>query len=195
MLVKTAQFCTELLEKSKCRLYAFHNLKHTKEVVENVKEISKWQKVSDSLIETIQIAAWFHDTGFSVTYKGHEDASKKIATDFLEKHYFDHEKIEIICNLIEATKMPQNPMNKYEQIICDADLLHISTPNFFYKKLLLRREWEMFCDIKMSDIEWHKTNAKFLETHYFKTDYGKNLLESRKHGNLKKINEILKYYT
>ncbi|WP_459212810.1 HD domain-containing protein [Aquimarina rhabdastrellae] len=194
MIVKTAQYCSELLKKSRCRLYAFHNLNHTREVVENVKEISKWQNISDNHTEMIQIAAWFHDTGFSEVYTGHEEASKKIATRFLEKHKFDQNKIEIICNLIDATKMPQTPKNEYEQILCDADLMHISTPNFFYKKLFLRREWELFCDLKMSDIEWHKTNADFLRTHSFKTDYGKKVLEIRKQDNLKKINEILKYF-
>jgi len=194
MIDKIATYCTALLLNSRCNQYPFHNLIHTRDVVENVKIISKAQGLPKNKSEIIQIAGWFHDTGFSMTYKGHEDASKKIATQFLKGHNFNQETVDEICNLIEATKMTQNPKNDYEDILCDADLLHLSTPFFFYRKQLLRREWEVFCDLKISDLEWYKTNIEFLKSHHYKSDYGKKVLELRKGENIEKIHEILKYY-
>jgi len=78
--------------------------------------------------------------------------------------------------------------------MCDADLYHIATPEFFYKKLLLRREWEVYCDISSSDLEWHQLNLEFLKNHSFHSSYGRNVLKPQKEVNLKKVKEILSFY-
>ncbi len=187
-------FCNKLLTKGYCTELPFHNLEHTKEVVANVMHIGKAMKVSKKDLFILETAAWFHDTGFSNCYKGHEDSSQKIATAFLSKEGMSKRDIKTICSCIEATKMPQNPQSDLAKILCDADLFHIATSQFFYRKLLLRREWEIFCDINSSDLEWHKLNLAFLKNHSFHTTYGCEVLEQKKRENLKKVINILKYY-
>ena len=145
-------------------------------------------------MQLVTVAAWFHDTGFSTCYKGHEYSSQNIATKFLSEHNVSDKSIQIICECIEATKMPQSPKSLLAKVLCDADLMHLSTPEFFYRKLLLRREWEVFCDNSVSDIEWHLLNKKFLEEHNYWTDYGKSILREGKHENLKKVENIISYY-
>lgn len=189
-----AGFCTVLLDKGNCRELPFHNLEHTKEVVANVKLLGKELKVSKKELFLLEVAAWFHDTGFSNCYKDHEDSSQQIAREFLSKQEMSEEDINIVYQCIEATKMPQDPKSELAKILCDADLFHIATPDFFYKKLLLRREWEIFCDIVSTDLEWHKLNLAFLKNHVFCTTYGQEVLEPKKQENLKKVREILEYY-
>jgi hypothetical protein len=90
--------------------------------------------------------------------------------------------------------MPQNPTTILARVLCDADIFHISTPHFYYRKLLLRREWEIYCDKRATDKEWHLLNLDFLTNLHFKTEYGKNILELGKQENIEKVQRILKYY-
>ena len=43
---------------------------------------------------------------------------------------------------IIATTMPQRPKNLVEKVVCDADLIHIGTKEFFRKNDLLKEEIE-----------------------------------------------------
>ncbi|WP_249559759.1 HD domain-containing protein [Cellulophaga sp. 20_2_10] len=194
MSSSVAAYCTDLLTISKCKELPFHNLEHTKEVVQNVKYLCAAMDINHVDTELLIVSAWFHDTGFSKTYKGHEDESKKIATKFLLELGIRNEMIENICLCIDATKMPQNPTTVLAAILCDADFFHISTPHFYYRKLLLRREWEMNCKKRTTDKKWHQLNLDFLKNVHFKTEYGKNALEVGKQENIKKVQRILEYY-
>ena len=79
----------------------------------------------------------------------------------------------------------------YSAVLCDADVFHIGTPDFFFKKLLLRREWNLQGIMKVTDIEWHKLNRKFIHDHHFQTKYGQEVLEAGKRENEKKVAYIL----
>lgn len=195
MIIKNvAEYCTDLLTNSKCNQLPFHNLQHTIEIVQNVKYLCAAMDINEQETDMLIIAAWFHDTGFSVTYKGHEEESKLIATAFLKTQEVNIDFIDKVCNCIDATKMPQCPTSKLAKILCDADLFHISNSHFFYRKLLLRKEWELFCDYKVSDLEWHKLNLDFLKKHHFRTTYGKDTLTSGKQENILKVERILNFY-
>lgn len=188
------QHCTSLLTQGCCSELPFHNLHHTKEVVQNVKYLCAAMDINDEDTQILIVAAWFHDTGFSVTYKGHEDESKRIATAYLKEQNTNQDFIDKVCNCIDATKMPQCPTTPLAEVLCDADIFHISNEHFFYRKLLLRREWEVFCDNKVSDLEWHQLNLEFLRKHHFRSIYGKEILEKGKQENMEKVEQILRYY-
>mgnify|MGYP003632590596 FL=1 len=194
MISNVCEYCTDLLTTSKCKELPFHNLEHTKGVVQNVKYLCAAMDINDQDTEVLLVAAWFHDTGFSKTYKDHEDESKFIATTFLKEQKADKNFIGKVCNCIGATKMPQCPTTKLAEVLCDADIFHISNSHFFYRKLLLRREWELFCDSKVTDLDWHKLNLEFLKKHHFRTVYGKEILEQGKQENINKVERILYYY-
>ena len=194
MIDKVSKYCTDLLMASKCIELPFHNLQHTKEVVQNVKYLCAAMDITQKETEILIIAAWFHDTGFSVTYKDHEEESKLIARRFLDQQGVTRDFIDAVCNCIDATKMPQCPTTELAEVLCDADIFHISNSHFFYRKLLLRREWEVFCNNQVSDLEWHKLNLDFLKNIHFKTEYGKKILEIGKQENICKVKQLLKQY-
>ncbi|OQP60198.1 hypothetical protein A3860_34540 [Niastella vici] len=79
----------------------------------------------------IFIAAWFHDTGylFAGRYE-HEQKGVEIMRELLIKLTRDSELIDEIEDCIMATKMPRNPKNILEEIICDADTYHLGTEHF-----------------------------------------------------------------
>ncbi len=191
MIDRVEKYCTNLLSSPEIIRLPFHNLIHTQEVVQNVKNITTALNINDENRERLIIAAWFHDTGFTKTYKGHEDESKQIATKFLREEQLDEQPIQIIYNCIEATKMPQSPTTQLAEILCDADIFNISNLRFFYHKLLMRREWEVFCDMKVTDKEWHVLNLEFLQNFHFWSSYGINFLEAGKQENVERVKGIL----
>jgi predicted metal-dependent HD superfamily phosphohydrolase len=162
-------------------------------VVSHAKAICDYIGFSKDEAEPVLIAAWFHDTGHSEVYEGHEEASKRLAKEFLEKEGYPKEKIVTVLSCIDATKMPQICIDRYAAVLCDADVFHIGTTDFFFKKLLLRREWNLNGIMKLSDSEWHQLNRNFLHNYHFKTKYGKEVLELGKRENERKVNYILSF--
>lgn len=193
MTSKVEKYCRNILATSSCSRLPFHNLEHTKEVVSNVKIVADYLGLSIEEAEPVVIAAWFHDTGHTEVYQGHEEVSKRLAKEFLEKEGYPQEKLAVVLSCIDATKMPQKPENTYAEILCDADVFHIGTTDFFFKKLLLRREWSLKDIMKVTDIEWHKLNRDFLHNHHFYSKYGKEVLEAGKRENEKKVDYILSF--
>ncbi len=169
----------------------YHNYDHTIQVVNNVIEIGEAENISLENLELLQLAAWFHDTGFVKGFENHEEKSKEILNDYLVGKNFSSEKIEKIGALIDATKMPQNPSNKLEEIICDADLYHLGTDSFTEKSNLLRSEWEQLCNKYLSDVEFLTGNEKFLNEHKFFTDYAFGKLNEQKIANWLKVKKDL----
>jgi predicted metal-dependent HD superfamily phosphohydrolase len=180
-------YCSAILQSDKCNNLPFHNFAHTQEVIENAYLISDAMGIQTEEVDLIVVAACFHDTGFSETYEGHEEVSKRLAAQYMEKVNCTNGEIDFILSCINATKMPQNPHDIYAEILCDADLFHLGTPNFFYRNTLLRKEWEQFRGIVMTDSAWQLHNIAFLEEHEFKTSYGKEILEKGKQENLEKL--------
>ena len=74
---------------------------------------------------------------------------------------------------IETTRLPQTPTTLPASIICDADLSHLGTQDFWLKSKLLRQEINDTHDTKVSKKEWRKINIRFLEGHKYFTDYGR----------------------
>lgn len=170
----------------------YHNFTHTAEVVKVACEIADASGVSPEDLEILQIAAWFHDLGYLEKCEGHEQISKDIAEKFLQKQNFPSEKIERVKSLIEATKLPRQPKNFLEEIICDADLYHLGTNDFEAKGDVLRKELELKGLAEYSDRKWLKHNLKFFEMHKFYTPYAKNRFEIQKNINKNKVEKKLK---
>lgn len=192
ILEKTREYVSGLLEKSIPPYYYFHNLKHTENVAKAALEIGEASGLSTEELEIAQIAAWFHDIGYTVAYKGHEKESIKMAEEFLRKNNYAEEKISEIASCIEATKMPQNPQNLLAQIVCDADLSHLGKKKYFKWSESLRRELSESDIQKKSKQDWLELNIAFLEEHKYFTDYAKQNFNDRKLKNIKETKKLIK---
>lgn len=187
MVAKVSAYVIHLLTHHIPSYFHFHNLSHTKDVVNAVIEIGNTQQLSKDDLEILEIAAWFHDTGYCKAYVGHEEGSKKIASDFLGIEDYPSPKIEAIIKLIEATKYPQKPTNLSEMILCDADLYHLSFKDYHKYEQRLRMEWEEYFNKNYTDKEWAKENCEMLHLHQYFTDFGKSVLQIKKEVNIKKM--------
>lgn len=169
----------------------YHNLEHTKDVVNSAIEIALGEKINPDEMDIIQISAWFHDTGYVEKSDGHEELSAMFASNFLTEENYSSKKIEEIVNCILATKVPQEPKNHFQNIICDADLNHIGRKTFFLRNDKFREEFENHSNRKLTEYEWLTKTIDFVTHHHFFTDYAiKNFL-NQKNENIKILQEQL----
>ena len=194
ILEEASHFVSNLLRSATRSEVCFHRLKHTLSVVEAVKIIGKRECLAEDQMEILLLAAWFHDTGYTQTYEGHEAVSKDIAKVFLTKRGYPEHALEKVLECITATKMPQKPLNLLQEILCDADLYHLSQQDYWKKNQLLKKELVQYFKRKYRDDQWYFQNMNFLSNHTYFTKYGREVLELKKkqhlQENVKKLEEI-----
>lgn len=184
---KTEQYVTGLFHANKKDVLVFHNLQHTRNVVQRTKEIAGHYHLSEEEMLILYIAAWFHDTGhlFAEPSK-HEEMSVELMRNFMLEQKADAPLIEEIGNCIFATKLPRNPTTLLQEIICDADTYHLGTKDFkntnklAYEEIVMRNG-------EMSKPLFNKQTYEFLEGHQFYTAYCKDILDETKQENMKKL--------
>lgn len=179
-------YVTELLEKGLTPDHIYHTLGHTLSVRDASLELAKNYRLDKEDLELLEIAALFHDTGYTKGYPGHEEVSKGIATVFLKNENFPEEKIEKVMDLIEVTKLGAEPKTLLEKIMKDSDF-NTSGGSYLEKSDALRHEWKVFCGNKMNDLEWLKNNLDFWEGHQFYTGEAQALYGEEKRQTLKKL--------
>ncbi len=180
----------KLKHELKPNLY-YHNYKHTLDLCESVEYLGREEGVSDEDIVLLRTAALFHDTGFLWKYDNNEPLGCEFAREILPKYDYNQEQIEKICEMIMATKMPQNPKTKLDKILCDADLFYLGRSDFFITALRLHREWSENSTKKITFKDWYLKQKSFVLSHEYFTESAKRLLNDKKQENLSQIEELL----
>lgn len=180
-----------LEEKLPKNLY-YHNLKHTIDVTTQVEIIGRHEGINDEEMLLLKTAALFHDTGFTRTYKDHEEAGVEIAREYLPKFDYTPEQIDFICNLIMKTKLPPKPVTLLEQIICDADLDYLGRADFIPVSGNLYRELRERGAIEDDIDKWNMMQIKFIEGHQYFTNSAKQMRDVNKNNQLEAIRQLVK---
>jgi uncharacterized membrane-anchored protein YitT (DUF2179 family) len=180
---KAQTFIYEKLEKEIPKSLAYHNIHHTKEVVQNARLIAEAEGINGDELTILLTAALYHDTGFLETYKEHEEVSCSLARESLPGLGYNQEQIEHICRLILTTKIPQKAEEKLAQVLCDADLLYLGTDEYFKQSKKLYKELRNLVIIKSYD-DWIQYQVDFIEGHHFYTSLAKGTYTQKKAQNL-----------
>lgn len=167
----------------------YHDVAHTLGVLNDSIEIAKEEKVNGQDLELLKIAAMYHDTGFLFQYQGHEQASCDLAREELPEFGLAEDEIERICEMIMATKIPQNPKDIFGQILCDADLFYLGTQNYDPIAEGLYKEFQKY-GIVQNEEAWIRLQIGFLESHDYFTDYAREKLTKIKESHLEKLKAI-----
>jgi HD superfamily phosphodiesterase len=186
---KIEEYVTGLFEQMHTPALVFHNLEHTQNVVKHTKEIAGHYKVTEGEMLILFAAAWFHDTGHLFTEPAkHEEMGCEIMKKFMKDYVDDETIIKQVEQCIMATKIPRNPKNLLEEIICDADTYHLGTKDFKENNKRAQEEIKLRTG-EIDPIKFNEETIRMLEKHNFYTDYCKNLLDKRKKKNLKKLQD------
>ncbi|MEP6584667.1 MAG: YitT family protein [Ginsengibacter sp.] len=183
---KAYSFLINKLESELPEYLAYHDVNHTKEVVENVQHLAASENITEPELTILKTAALFHESGMLETYKGHEEISCQMAEKWLPQFEYSKDEIAQIASLIMATRMPQSPKNKLQKIICDADLYYLGTDSYMKKSDKLYKELHEVGIVKDRN-QWKDIEAEFLTAqHYFTESAAQQL-----NGKLKKNKEEL----
>jgi predicted metal-dependent HD superfamily phosphohydrolase len=165
----------------------YHNLSHTEHVVKHAVELANHYQLSDSDFFIVMAASWFHDVGYLQSWESHEAKGAESAADFLRGLGVEQKVIDAVKGCILATRMPQNPQNLLQQIVCDSDLYHLGSADFKDRNRLMRKETENHLGKKIDKDMWRLGTIKLLETHHYHTDYCINKLSVKKQKNLEAL--------
>ncbi len=182
-----------LLSPSSTDRMHFHNYFHAANVVKWVGILCDESGVDQHYEQLLKIAAWCHDLGIIIDYQNHENESISISRNILSEEGVSEEDIKFIVSCINATRMPQKPNNCYEEILCDADLAHLGSPDYLSWSKKLRLEWEQVLGLKFTDCEWVKLNIEFFAQHSYHSKVGQRHLENQKIENQKKLLNLVTF--
>lgn len=162
------QHILKLLSEFLPETLTYHNIHHTLGVCSAVERIGKQENVEGEQIDLLKTAALFHDAGFIKRYDNNEEIGVEIAREVLPQYGYSKKQIEVVARLIMATKIPQQPNDLLEQIMCDADLDYLGRNDFHDIADSLCQELLTLGKIT-SKRQWDEIQIKFLEKHKYFT--------------------------
>lgn len=179
----------EPIEKTR---YYYHNVYHALDVFKSVAAYGISVNIDNDDLVLLKTAAIFHDIGIITSYENHEEASVNVIKKVLPGFGFNDVQIEKISQLIMATKMPTNPKNELEKLICDADLDYLGREDYLEISDRLRHEWEIIRKIKLAEEHWLDYQLSYLVTHKYYSQAAQTLRNTGKSLNIIKMEELLK---
>src|SRR5215216_1587882 len=91
---KANDYVTSLFERVYNPNLIFHNLWHTKTVVERTQEIAGHYHLNERDMMVLYVSAWFHDTGYLfVDARQHEEKSIELMKEFIKDYTTEDELI------------------------------------------------------------------------------------------------------
>ncbi|HLG34508.1 MAG TPA: HD domain-containing protein [Bacteroidia bacterium] len=188
---QTKIYILDKLESGIPKTYYYHSVGHVLDVLAAAEMIGEREKVSGKEMELLRVAVLFHDSGFMVNPKNHEQIGCDLAKENLPRFGYSEKEIETICGMILATCYPQKPNNLLEEIICDADLDYLGRDDFFSIGNNLMKEMNLNGSIK-DEKDWNKLQESFLSSHHYFTLTSNELRSEKKKAHLEKIREMNK---
>lgn len=172
-------FILSLLGEKLSPLLLYHNREHTLDVLQAAMKIAEAERISAAETELLRTAVLFHDAGFIYIYKNHEEKSCEMAQEYLPGFHFLPEQITMICEMIMATKVPQDPKTRLGQIIADADLDYLGREDVFSISQKLFDERRL-CGLLPDTEKWLLFQIDFLRQHRYFTSYSREFREPNK---------------
>ena len=183
---KAAQHIQKIFEEYPHPNLVYHNLAHTKKVVEHVQEIAAHYQLNENDMAAVYVAAWFHDAGhLFADISLHEEKSVELMREFMQHQGAEEATIQIIADCIMATKMPHEPKGLLQEILCDADTYHFGTKEFKKTNKLIKKEYRLR-NYNTFILDWEKNTLELLERHHFFTSYCQVLLQDGKQKNIER---------
>jgi uncharacterized protein len=147
----------------------YHGVHHTIDVEQQAIVIAQSENITNpEELFLLKTACLYHDAGFLLTYRDHEQAGFDFGKRELPAYGLSTEQLDVIFGLIMATKIPQTPLTRLEEIICDADLDYLGRPDFFDISYTLFEELSARNFVK-SEYDWNIIQINFFKQHRFCT--------------------------
>lgn len=168
----------------------YHSFSHTLDVYRTVVAIAAEEGVNGEDLDLLRTAALYHDSGFLLQDHDHEEASCKLAREALPQFGYTPAQIERVCTMIMATRIPQQPKDLMDRILCDADLDYLGRADFFRIGATLFSEFKHY-GVVDNERAWNELQVRFLEKHKYFTDTSRSMREPVKLRHIKTVKDWL----
>ncbi|MEB2784536.1 HD domain-containing protein [Algoriphagus persicinus] len=174
------------LEANLPKSLTYHALDHTMDVLNVCNQYIKREKLSEKERYLLRTGAIVHDMGFLKGPANHEEVGAAMAEVILKDLGVMSEDIEKVKGLVMATKIPQNPQNHLQRIICDADLDYLGRQDY---PVISQR---LFVELKNMNVittaqQWKDLQINFLKAHHYHTPFAIKNREPQKQIWLQKL--------
>ncbi len=169
----------------------YHGIHHTIDALDVCEIYLIEEKINEEDVDLLRIGVLMHDIGFTVSIENHEVRGVEMAEKLMSKHNFSPNEIEVVKELILATRVPQNPKTHLEKIICDVDLDYLGRSDYYTISDQLYKELFAYNNIE-SKTEWNKVQIKFLERHKYHTDFAKKNRQPQKEMRIEELKELVR---
>ncbi|HLP79730.1 MAG TPA: hypothetical protein VK158_03795 [Acidobacteriota bacterium] len=150
---------------------AYHNVAHAQRVAHTSYFLGAIQGVNREDQFLLETAGWLHDIVYKPFAKNNEDLSAVEGERLMSLVGYTPSQIDTVKQLILSTKVSATPGNFLEQIIKDADMWNLGTPEFFEKSEAVRSELGLPADAK-----WYVGLKKLIDGQEFYTPMARQLL-------------------
>ena len=193
LVQKSEKYVRDLFKKEMPEYLSYHDIEHTEYVVNQSRIIGQNSGLTEEEINTVMVAAWFHDSGFVRASTGHEKESQDLAREFLTSAGAPKNQIEKVLRCIKATEVPQNPGNDLlARVLCDADMAYLSEEFYLDKTKRLRKEWNTSSEQKLTREEYYKQTVDLFNNHSYFTEYATRMFSSGKAKNFQSLHKLNK---
>ena len=164
----------------------YHALDHTLDVLNVCNQYIRREQLPEEERYLLRAGAIVHDMGFLQGSANHEEVGAGMAEVIMKDLGINEKDIELVKGLVMATKIPQNPKNHLQRIICDADLDYLGRQD--YPEISKR----LFTELKNMNVistaqQWKELQINFLKAHHYHTPYAIKNREPQKQIWLKKL--------
>ncbi len=178
------RYAVEQLESALPPTLYYHSAAHTQEdVVPAVERLAALAGVGGEDLLLLRTAAYYHDLGYVEQYSENEALGAKMALEALPRWGYTAAHLQVIAGLIMATRLPQTPHNRLEEILADGDLDNLGRDDFAEKSAALHRELEAHGQ-PTSPAEWYLRQWRFLQAHCYFTPEARTLRAAGQQKNL-----------
>jgi hypothetical protein len=191
-VAESENYISALMAEKLPEHFIFHNFNHVLLVKQYAETIGGHTGLSADEMNILRICALFHEVGYVNSYQKFNEESLSIASAFLAEHEVDQATTGHILKIIRATKRPQDPEDKIAAVLCDADLMYITTESGIEQLDLLYDETAL----QIPDFEkrpvFERGCIAFFASHSYFTEYGKTILQPKKEAAAKRLAERMK---
>ncbi|UOG75765.1 HD domain-containing protein [Hymenobacter tibetensis] len=170
----------------------YHGVHHTLDVTQAAMQLATAEGITaETDRQLLRTAALYHDTGFLRTFTGHEVEGCTLVREMLPRFEYTATQIDTICEMIMATRLPQDPHSHLAEILCDADLDYLGRPDFEPIAHTLFLEFQARQLITADENAWNRSQEQFLAQHHYWTATAVAWREAAKQERLREVREKL----
>ncbi len=196
-LRQVKQYATDIIINDFPVEMVFHDFKFVKRLEFAITEVANAEGVGNEDLEKLKIAGWLSFVGFkdfksfentSEPYKFFESCfrcSAAMAKNFLESIHYPH--TDDIIHLLEHSQPHAEQRDTLSDVLSDAYTIDWSRPKARKRAKKLYQEFLLTDVVEFGKKEWYSVVLNYLETHEYKTNYGKTVLRKKKLEVIEKI--------